>query len=232
MIRARRRALAVALSGAIGCGGSPQPIPPPDLDTVSAEIRTDGILLRGAPGTVSEEADSILLMNFAFSSGQSHQATVPVASDGSFAYLLPGALPEDALRMHALAQATLAHSTPLDFTTREGGALALRPATPCVSLGPADVTLTTPRDQPASVTLALENGCGQPLDILLASLWFGSPGWSEIPSPAPFSMADGEMRSFAVRLESGTAGATHDAFVVKVTTFEEVRAVTLFGRVE
>ncbi len=179
----------VALGG-LGCGPSPQPLPPPigiKLSGLRVSEPTPGMVrLTGLADAVTA-ADTLEVINVPFDGDPVlERREVQVAEDGSFTVDFEGAI-DDVFRLQAFG-VTGARTDPVDLRGVAMGALLPAPTVDCVddSLGPEISLQIEAAGTPAVRDLIFTNQCGVEVDLSEATI-LSPDGWlfdglGQIPS--------------------------------------------------
>ena len=225
--------LALAATLTLGCGVSPQPLPPgadPRIDTalLSLSEAAGEVVVTGAPGAATE-ATTVRLTNL---EGAEPFVDVDVAGDGSFVASSPGAL-FDLLRLQAFASQE--RSEPVDVTgTSDGGPAVPAPVpTSCLQIDPpleiqgAPVALTAPIQD---FTITARNDCGAAVVLAAVELRLGDAFQSLVGAQVPRTLAPGESFDIALGFKSMTAGVFEDVAILRLDATDGPRRfVTLRG---
>jgi hypothetical protein len=191
--------LATSVSlAAMGCVVSPQPSPPgPTLEAslvspgLTPEAAFEGVIVRGAPGTVDPPEGVVVVTNLDASDPPS---IAPVAADGSFEIAVPGTV-ADVLRLQV--DVGPARSEPIDLRIDGTVFVEAVPALDdCLVIDPTRwVELDGIGD---ARSLVLENGCDVPVRFAAPRLRRGLAGFGVTPTAA-FELAPGQTTTLSVR---------------------------------
>jgi len=216
--------LVVGLAFVLGCTttSSPQPLPPPDINSAFLAIVDGGddtVTVTGEPGAVSN-GETIRVTNPGIASGQGSEAEGAVTSDGSFSVTLGGVL-GDEYRLQA-ANSTAA-TEPLDVEVDpDTGAVSETKPNTCLSVSPAlldlgEVPLSSPQE--ANITIANSATC-EAIVVVDIARSLGESAWDNsvaIPMGG-LDIAPGGSTLFELRYEAqdhNTPGApAEELFVV------------------
>lgn len=188
--------------GGLGCGPSPQPLPPPigiELSGLRVSEPTPGVVRLTGLADAVVAADTIEVINLPFDGDPIlERQEVQVADDGSFTVDFEGAI-DDVFRLQAFA-VTGAQTDPIDLRGVAMGALLPAPTVDCVddSLGPEISLQIEGAGIPAVRDLIFTNQCGVEVELSEAAI-LSSDGWlfdglGQIPS----GLVDGENVTFNI----------------------------------